>query len=181
MYFALSFVIAYVACDWSTPSITIQCKGHFCDKRATWLAGPSANIINVFSPVQYFIEWVRKCAEEWTGGVMPHSVPQQVAGASGIQLPLGQTWEFHVIENDEDVNAFVLPGGQVFVNTGLMNLLDDDNQLVSRAVQPLVTPFTGPLWDLNGVCVLCSPPKTAPKNPSCFCFRRGRKNKRQRK
>ncbi len=37
-------------------------------------------------------------------------------------------YEFHVV-NDKNVNAFALPGGPVFVNTGLIEACDDEGQL----------------------------------------------------
>ncbi len=37
-------------------------------------------------------------------------------------------YQFKVIE-DEDVNAFSLPGGIIYVNTGLLNLADSDDEL----------------------------------------------------
>ena len=38
------------------------------------------------------------------------------------------TWTFHVIK-DKDVNAFSLPGGYVYVNSGLMNMVKSDDEL----------------------------------------------------
>lgn len=39
-------------------------------------------------------------------------------------------WEFHVIEKDA-VNAFCLPGGKVFVYTGIMNLTTTNDELAA--------------------------------------------------
>jgi predicted Zn-dependent protease len=39
-------------------------------------------------------------------------------------------WNFHVIEGKE-INAFCLPGGKVFVYTGLIKLVDNEAQLAS--------------------------------------------------
>ncbi|OIO05017.1 MAG: peptidase M48 family protein [Desulfovibrionaceae bacterium CG1_02_65_16] len=39
-------------------------------------------------------------------------------------------WEFHVIEK-KDVNAFCLPGGKVFVYTGIMNLTTSNDELAA--------------------------------------------------
>ncbi|CAN5145543.1 M48 family metallopeptidase [soil metagenome] len=41
-----------------------------------------------------------------------------------------QHWEYVVFEND-DVNAFVLPGGRMGVNTGLLRLVRNDDQLAA--------------------------------------------------
>ncbi|MDE5602352.1 MAG: M48 family metallopeptidase, partial [Helicobacter sp.] len=37
-------------------------------------------------------------------------------------------WEFYLIE-EEQKNAFCLPGGKVFVYTGLMNIIENDDEL----------------------------------------------------
>lgn len=38
-------------------------------------------------------------------------------------------WEFFVIDNDKEANAFCLPGGKVFVYTGLFKYIANDDQL----------------------------------------------------
>lgn len=40
-------------------------------------------------------------------------------------VPGGQDFKFHIVQND-DPNAFALPGGHIVVNTGLLNLADSD-------------------------------------------------------
>ncbi len=39
-------------------------------------------------------------------------------------------WEFNVIESDQ-VNAFCLPGGKVFFYTGILKLMDNDDQIAT--------------------------------------------------
>jgi predicted Zn-dependent protease len=39
-------------------------------------------------------------------------------------------WEFNVIES-EQVNAFCLPGGKVFFYTGILNMMDNDDQIAA--------------------------------------------------
>ncbi len=56
--------------------------------------------------------------------------------ADSVQIPQGYgndrvypfTWHFHIIE-DKSINAFSLPGGQVFVNTGLLKAIRSDDEL----------------------------------------------------
>ena len=56
--------------------------------------------------------------------------------ADSVQIPQGYgndrvypfTWHFHIIE-DKSVNAFSLPGGQVFVNSGLLKAVRSDDEL----------------------------------------------------
>ena len=43
----------------------------------------------------------------------------------------GYEWEFHVVDNDETVNAFALPGGKVFVYTGLYKPASTDAELAA--------------------------------------------------
>ena len=38
------------------------------------------------------------------------------------------TWHFHIID-DKDVNAFSLPGGQVYLNSGLLKVVRSDDEL----------------------------------------------------
>jgi len=41
------------------------------------------------------------------------------------------TWEFLLVKNDETVNAFALPGGKIFVYTGLLNLASTNPELAT--------------------------------------------------
>lgn len=52
----------------------------------------------------------------------------RIAQAVGADLPSAQ-WEFVVFNEDETVNAFALPGGKVGVYTGLLKLVDSDDEL----------------------------------------------------
>ncbi len=58
----------------------------------------------------------------------------QIADATQIPAGFGNdhvfpfTWHFHIIE-DKTVNAFSLPGGQVYVNSGLLKVVRSDDEL----------------------------------------------------
>lgn len=55
-------------------------------------------------------------------------VGQQIVG----QTAAGETdyqFEFHVLAEPEVVNAFALPGGQIFITAGLLDLLESEAQL----------------------------------------------------
>jgi len=41
----------------------------------------------------------------------------------------GYHWAFYLIENDEEINAFCLAGGKVFVYSGLLNYVQSDDEL----------------------------------------------------
>lgn len=52
-------------------------------------------------------------------------VGQRIVDTAGLG---GRRWEYAVFE-DDSVNAFVLPGGQVGFNTGILELMENDDQL----------------------------------------------------
>ena len=51
---------------------------------------------------------------------MIKEIGERIAGVAQVDLP-GTEWEFVVFQNDEP-NAFAMPGGKVGVNTGLIDL-----------------------------------------------------------
>ena len=58
------------------------------------------------------------------------------AVVNSIQMPAGYgndrvfpfAWHFHIID-DKEVNAFSLPGGQVYINSGLLKVVRSDDEL----------------------------------------------------
>lgn len=54
-------------------------------------------------------------------------VGQRIAASVGRELPNAQ-WEFVVFESDQ-INAFALPGGKVSVYTGLLKIVQSDDEL----------------------------------------------------
>jgi len=59
---------------------------------------------------------------------MVKRIGQRIANVSGQK---SYVWEFFVIENDEQANAFCLPGGKVFVYTGLFKYASNDDELAA--------------------------------------------------
>ncbi len=55
-------------------------------------------------------------------------VGMRIASVSGKPY---YRWEFLVIDNDKEANAFCLPGGKVFVYTGMFPYTKDDNGLAT--------------------------------------------------
>jgi predicted Zn-dependent protease len=53
---------------------------------------------------------------------------QRIAAVSGEK---DMRWEFHVIDNDAVPNAFCLPGGKIFVYSGLFKYVQDEAQLAT--------------------------------------------------
>ncbi len=58
--------------------------------------------------------------------VIPESADQQARMGSDRVYPF--TWHFYVIK-EKDVNAFSLPGGYVYVNSGLLSFVHSDDEL----------------------------------------------------
>ncbi|KAF9438660.1 hypothetical protein BGZ76_006033 [Entomortierella beljakovae] len=54
-------------------------------------------------------------------------IARRIVKAAGMQ---NLDWEFHVINSDEK-NAFVLPGGKVFVFTGILPIAENENGLAT--------------------------------------------------
>ena len=70
------------------------------------------------------------------GGIDPDTAMQNQVNRTGERLVAqsvaGQTpyqFAFHVLNDPETINAFALPGGQVFVTEGLLRRLDTEGQL----------------------------------------------------
>lgn len=58
---------------------------------------------------------------------MVQRVMDRLIPASGLE---GKEWEVHVIESDEK-NAFVIPGGKVFVYSGILPIAKNDDGLAA--------------------------------------------------
>ncbi len=54
-------------------------------------------------------------------------IGERIAKVSGQE---GFKWEFHVIDNDA-MNAFCLPGGKVFFYTGILKIMQNDDQIAA--------------------------------------------------
>ncbi|MHC1789025.1 M48 family metallopeptidase [Solidesulfovibrio sp.] len=55
-------------------------------------------------------------------------VGRRIAQASGRT---DLAWEFHVIDNDQVTNAFCLPGGKIFVYSGLLRRVGSEDELAT--------------------------------------------------
>ncbi|KAJ5755433.1 hypothetical protein N7533_004976 [Penicillium manginii] len=71
------------------------------------------------------------------GKVLPDSHPLTKSVDRVLQrlIPMadieGAEWKVHVIKDDGNANAFVLPGGKVFVYTGILPICQDENGLAA--------------------------------------------------
>ncbi|KAK5078804.1 metalloendopeptidase [Lithohypha guttulata] len=76
--------------------------------------------------------------QEFRGRILPkeHPYTQLVARIVTRLLPSahgldGGDWQVHVIDDPNNVNAFVMPGGKVFVFTGIIPIAQDENGLAA--------------------------------------------------
>lgn len=75
------------------------------------------------------VKQAEKISRDPVANARVQRVGKRIAAAVGNQLP-GAQWEFVVFDSNE-LNAFALPGGKVGVYTGLIDLLDEDDELAA--------------------------------------------------
>lgn len=56
-------------------------------------------------------------------------VGQELAAAARDDVPEGIVLEFHVVDDDATINAFAIPGGTIYVYTGLLRAARDEAEL----------------------------------------------------
>ncbi|NML64136.1 M48 family metalloprotease [Hymenobacter sp. RP-2-7] len=56
-------------------------------------------------------------------------VGQQIVRANGLDQKTKYQFNFHLLADDQTINAFALPGGQVFITKGLLDNLTSEGQL----------------------------------------------------
>lgn len=56
---------------------------------------------------------------------------EEIVDAAAGDVPEGIEVEFHVVDDDEMVNAFAIPGGGVYVFTGLMEAMDNEAEFTA--------------------------------------------------
>ena len=52
-----------------------------------------------------------------------------VRGSNASRSPYSDTFDFHLLEDPQTINAFALPGGQIFITKGLYDRLETEAQL----------------------------------------------------
>lgn len=62
---------------------------------------------------------------------MVKRIGQRIAQVTEQNYKTNFEWEFFVIDNNEEANAFCLPGGKVFVYTGIFQYADNDDELAA--------------------------------------------------
>lgn len=82
------------------------------------------------------LEAAPEMAAQMGGEVDPSDPKAQLVEAVGRKIVLNSdaakspyTYDFHLLRDTETLNAFALPGGQIFITRGLLLKLEDDAQL----------------------------------------------------
>lgn len=66
-----------------------------------------------------------KLSTDKTMNARLNAVASRIITAVGDSAPAGTEWEYHVIDDDQ-VNAFAVPGGKIAVYSGLMKIATDE-------------------------------------------------------
>ena len=77
--------------------------------------------------------------QQYQGKILPENHPYTQAVAKVVErllpathgLSASEQWRVHVIDDPKEKNAFVIPGGKVFVFTGLLPITKDENGLAA--------------------------------------------------
>ncbi|KAF9890870.1 hypothetical protein FE257_005446 [Aspergillus nanangensis] len=95
------------------------------------------NCVSHNQELQMGEESYREILNEVRGRILPENHPLAVRVDQVLQrlIPLapleGAQWKVHVIDDMDMKNAFVLPGGKVFVYTGILPICKDDDGLAA--------------------------------------------------
>lgn len=57
------------------------------------------------------------------------NMKNQILNSGAVNFKEQFAWELYIIHDDQTLNAFVTPGGYIYVYTGLMKYLDSEDQL----------------------------------------------------
>ncbi|KAJ5792277.1 uncharacterized protein N7503_008255 [Penicillium pulvis] len=95
------------------------------------------NMVSAKMELEMGEQTYRQVLNEERGKILPdnHPVTQMVDRVLQRLIPLapieGADWKVHVIADPNMKNAFVLPGGKVFVATGILPICQDDDGLAA--------------------------------------------------
>jgi len=86
-------------------------------------------------------ETYRQTLNEYRGRILPKSDSRSqmverisrrlIASISPEDVKSGTKWEVFVVKDDQNQNAFVVPGGKIFVFTGILPVCKDDDGLAT--------------------------------------------------
>jgi metalloendopeptidase OMA1, mitochondrial len=93
------------------------------------------NVIGPDMEKQLALQGYEEILRQYRGKILPPNHPytemaarvvERLLPASGLQ---NEEWRVHVIDEPKEINAFVIPGGKVFVFTGLLPIAKDETGL----------------------------------------------------
>jgi predicted Zn-dependent protease len=91
--------------------------------------------ITVEQEIALGLQAAPQMAEEFGGldpSVQDQAIVDQVGNSIVQSSPAASTpyeYEFHLLEDDQTINAFALPGGQIFITRALFDKLDTEGEL----------------------------------------------------
>lgn len=59
-----------------------------------------------------------------------NTIIDQIANTAYVQKRNEFDWKISILKNDEEVNAFILPGGHLYIYSGLLKFLEGEHELV---------------------------------------------------
>jgi metalloendopeptidase OMA1, mitochondrial len=96
------------------------------------------NVVSPETEKQLSEQGYNEILQQFRGKILPenHQYTQLVARVVERLLPsvgdlAGDEWRVHVIDEPDQKNAFVIPGGKVFVFTGILPICQDENGLAA--------------------------------------------------
>lgn len=109
---------------------------YFCNQQVNPVTGEKQHVaLTPDQEVALGLQAAPQMAEQF-GGLHPDTTVQNTVEAIGEAIVArsaargsGYQYDFHVLRDPETVNAFALPGGQVFITAALLRRLGDESQL----------------------------------------------------
>lgn len=96
------------------------------------------NIISAETEKSFGAQAYNQTLQQYQGRILPadHPYTQMVSRVVERLLPAtgglaGDEWRVHVVDSPKEQNAFVMPGGKVFVFTGILPICRDEDGLAS--------------------------------------------------
>jgi beta-barrel assembly-enhancing protease len=113
--------------------------GYYCQSQVNPVTGEKQHVaLSVDQEKVLGLQAAPEMAAQMGGEVNPSDPDAQRVAAVGARVvqrsnaarsPYADSFDFHLLSDPETVNAFALPGGQIFVTVGLLRRLQTEGQL----------------------------------------------------
>ena len=113
--------------------------GYYCQTQVNPVTGEKQHIaLSVDQEKVLGLQAAPEMAAQMGGETSPSDPDAQRVAAVGARIiqrsnagrsPYADTFQFHLLNDPETVNAFALPGGQIFITEGLLRRLTSEAQL----------------------------------------------------